>query len=83
MVGVTGLEPVTPSMSRKYSNQLSYTPIHPEIRKESPRRESRRDGGERFYPRGAFCLVFILSKLIESLAQRLERRGLSVFFGKK
>ena len=26
MVGVTGLEPVTPSMSRKYSNQLSYTP---------------------------------------------------------
>src|SRR5579883_842100 len=33
MVGVTGLEPVTPSMSRKYSNQLSYTPTdlkHPQ-----------------------------------------------------
>ena len=29
MVGVTGLEPVTPSMSRKYSNQLSYTPTNP------------------------------------------------------
>ena len=26
MVGVTGLEPVTPSMSRKCSSQLSYTP---------------------------------------------------------
>jgi hypothetical protein len=25
-VGPTGLEPVTPSMSRKYSNQLSYGP---------------------------------------------------------
>ena len=26
MVGATGLEPVTPSMSRRYSNQLSYAP---------------------------------------------------------
>ena len=25
-VGVTGLEPVTPTMSTSYSNQLSYTP---------------------------------------------------------
>ena len=25
-MGATGLEPVTPSMSRKYSNQLSYAP---------------------------------------------------------
>ncbi len=27
VVGVTGLEPVTPSMSRKCSSQLSYTPM--------------------------------------------------------
>jgi hypothetical protein len=27
LVGATGLEPVTPSMSRKYSNQLSYAPF--------------------------------------------------------
>ena len=27
MVGVTGFEPVTPCVSSKYSNQLSYTPI--------------------------------------------------------
>ena len=27
-MGATGLEPVTPSMSRKYSNQLSYAPFY-------------------------------------------------------
>ncbi len=29
MVGPRGLEPLTPSMSRKYSNQLSYEPTMP------------------------------------------------------
>ena len=35
MVGVPGLEPGTPSLSEKCSNQLSYTPIEIEVYREN------------------------------------------------
>ena len=43
MVGLTGLEPVTPALSRQCSNQLSYRPAYIPI----PNRQCRNGGGKR------------------------------------
>ena len=57
MVDATGLEPVTPSMSRKYSNQLSYAPEIHVIKNRKPRYHSghnqRRQLSRRSAPGGS------------------------------